>query len=248
MYLTGFHAIEEALKNSTNSCVRLLVAKAGPRARELVEMARLAKVPTERTGTSVLDRIDGNHRGIALELSGEENEQAGTYSGIEDFLNALNAREDGGANSLVIVCDEITYPHNYGAILRSSDQFGVDLVLTRKRRTAINAPVVAQTSAGAAQWVSQVEVGYLREAVDVLKKNNFWVYGADMAGEKIWSKDLRGRTVIILGAEGAGISRLLRECCDGFVRVPQNGHIESLNVSVAAGIIMYEIARQKNGK
>jgi 23S rRNA (guanosine2251-2'-O)-methyltransferase len=145
----------------------------------------------------------------------------------------------------VLICDEITDPHNYGAILRSADQFGCDLVLSRNRRSAKNAPVIAQTSAGAASWVNELETGNLRRAVDDLKEAGFWIYGADKAGEKAWRKDLTGRVALILGAEGAGISRLLRESCDGLLAIPRSGHIDSLNVSVAAGILMYEVTRQR---
>jgi 23S rRNA (guanosine2251-2'-O)-methyltransferase len=239
-YLTGFHAIEEHLKNGRLDGARILLAKAGPRAREIVELARIKKVRIERVGTSDLDRIDAAHRGIALEVPGVEN--ASPEITLESFLEELEAGDV--KSSLVIICDEITDPHNYGAILRSADQFGADLVLSGKRRSAKNAAVISQTSAGASAFVPQAEAPNLRRAVERLKEAHFWVYGAEAKGTPVFEKELGGRTAIILGSEGAGISRLLREACDGFVSIPTCGRLDSLNVSVAAGILMYEAARQ----
>jgi 23S rRNA (guanosine2251-2'-O)-methyltransferase len=143
------------------------------------------------------------------------------------------------------VLDEITDPHNYGAILRSCDQFGADLVITRNRRIAKYAEVVSKTSAGAVSWVPVAETANLVRAVEDLKEGGFWIYGADMAGDVVWEKDLRGRTAIILGGEGTGVTRLLREQCDAMVAIPSCGRIDSLNVSVAAGVLLYEITRQR---
>jgi 23S rRNA (guanosine2251-2'-O)-methyltransferase len=164
----------------------------------------------------------------------------GAEADLETFIAALGDRR----NALVAILDEITDPHNYGAILRSCDQFGVDLVLTRNRRTAKHAGVIAQTSAGAVSWVPAAEVANLPRAVQVLKDAGFWIYGADMKGEAVYSRDLRGRIAIILGGEGPGVSRLLRESCDGMVSIPSLGRIDSLNVSVAAGVLFYEVMRQ----
>jgi 23S rRNA (guanosine2251-2'-O)-methyltransferase len=242
IYITGFHAIEERIKSGRH-CSALLVAKPGPRARELTVLANNRKVRTDRVGTADLDRVAPGHRGIALEV-----DEAGSEADVslDEFLEAL---EKSGENSrpdlLVAVLDEITDPHNYGAILRSCDQFGVDLVITRNRRIAKYAEVVAKTSAGASAWVPQAETANLPRAVQDLKKAGFWIYGADMEGESVYSRDLRGRSAVILGGEGAGISRLLRESCDAMIAVPSFGRIDSLNVSVAAGVIFYEVMRQR---
>jgi 23S rRNA (guanosine2251-2'-O)-methyltransferase len=144
-----------------------------------------------------------------------------------------------------VILDEITDPHNYGAILRSCDQFGADLVVTRNRRIAKHAEIVSKTSAGADSWVPVAETANLSRAVESLKGAGFWIYGADMAGDAVWSKDLRGRTAVILGGEGTGLSRLLREQCDAMVSIPVQGRVDSLNVSVAAGVLLYEISRQR---
>jgi 23S rRNA (guanosine2251-2'-O)-methyltransferase len=250
IYLTGFHAIEEYIK-SGKAAGPLLMAKAGPRARELAALAVEHKIRVDRVGTHDLDRRAPDHRGIALAA-----EEAGGPAGggadrsLEEFLAALDSpgmKGSGPAKDvLVLILDEITDPHNYGAILRSCDQFGVDLVISRNRRNAKHAGIIAQTSAGAASWVPAAEEVNLPRAVRLLKDAGFWIYGADMNGETLCKKDLRGRVAIVLGGEGEGISRLLRENCDALIAIPSKGRIDSLNVSVAAGVLLYEVTRQRD--
>ena len=245
IYLTGFHAIEERIK-SGRPCGSLLVAKPGPRARELIVLANERKIRVERTGTADLDHVAQDHRGIALEVE-EEGREA--EASLDEFLESIGKEDESGKRDiLAVILDEITDPHNYGAILRSCDQFAVDLVITRNRRTAKYADVIAKTSAGASAWVPQAETANLPRAADDLKEAGFWIYGADMEGESVFQKDLRGRTAIVLGGEGTGISRLLREKCDGFIAIPSLGRIDSLNVSVAAGVLFYEVMRQRKTK
>jgi 23S rRNA (guanosine2251-2'-O)-methyltransferase len=250
-YLTGFHAIEEMLK-SGKAAGPLLVAKAGPRARELVSLAGAAKVRVDRVGTYDLDRLAPDHRGIALAADEAGPAGDGADTTLEEFLAGLEdsgpGRRGAGKDALVLILDEITDPHNYGAILRSCDQFGADLVISRNRRSAKHAGVIAQTSAGAASWVPAAETPNLPRAVEELKEAGFWIYGADMKGEALYTKDLRGRVAFVLGSEGEGISRLLRERCDAMLAIPSTGRIESLNVSVAAGVLLYEVIRQRRHK
>ena len=242
MYLTGFHAIEERIK-SGRPCGSLLVAKPGPRAKELAVLATEKKIRIDRVGTADLDQLAPDHRGIALEV--DEGGPEADVS-LEEFLEGLGKSGEGGRKDvLVAVLDEITDPHNYGAIMRSCDQFGVDLVITRRRRIAKYAEVISKTSAGASAWVPQAETANLPRAVEILKEEGFWIYGADMKGEAAYKKDLRGRTAIILGGEGTGISRLLCESCDAMISIPSLGRIDSLNVSVAAGVLFYEVMRQR---
>jgi 23S rRNA (guanosine2251-2'-O)-methyltransferase len=194
-------------------------------------------------GTADLDRLAPDHRGIVLETA----DSIEAPLTLEAFLTGSKDRQ----NLMVLILDEITDPHNYGAILRSCDQFAVDLVVSRRRRTAKNAAVIAQTSAGASAWVPNAEEGNLARAVELLKENGFWVYGTGMDGQSVYEMDLTGRIALIMGGE-AGLSRLLEERCDGIVSIPCKGRVDSLNVSVAAGILLYEISRQRrvlrNGK
>ena len=242
-YLTGFHAIEELIK-SGKPAAALLVAKAGPRARELVALAAEHKIRVDRVGTHDLDRLAPDHRGVALQVDGHTADPADIT--LEEFIAGLEGPGSGKRTDvLVVILDEITDPHNYGAILRSCDQFGVNLVVTRRRRIAKHAEVIAKTSAGAVSWVPVAETANLLRAVRNLKDAGFWIYGADMAGEAAYTRDLRGRAALILGGEDTGISRLLRENCDALVAVPSKGRINSLNVSVAAGVLLYEVLRQR---
>ena len=241
-YLTGFHAIEERIKSAKtkgSDCGPLLIAKAGPRARELVNLAVNCRIRVDRVGTFELDRIAPDNRGIALHVSDISNDSPDLST--EEFIGGLGDRTD----SLVVILDDITDPHNYGAILRSCDQFGADLVVSRNRRNAKHADVISKTSAGTVSWVAQAETANLVRAAEQLKNAGFWIYGADMHGDPVYEKDLRGRVALVLGSEGSGISRLLRENCDGLVGIPSLGRIDSLNVSVAAGVLMYEVQRQR---
>jgi 23S rRNA (guanosine2251-2'-O)-methyltransferase len=121
----------------------------------------------------------------------------------------------------------------------------VDLVISRHRRNAKHAELISRTSAGAADWVPAAEVANLVRAAEDLKDAGFWIYGADMEGDPVHTVDLRGRTALVLGGEGEGISRLLEERCDRMVSIPGGGRVGSLNVSVAAGVLLYEVLRQR---
>lgn len=147
--------------------------------------------------------------------------------------------------SLLLLLDHITDPHNYGAILRSADQFQVDGVIVPDRRAAAITPVVQQSSAGAASHVRIAVVGNLAAAIERVQEADYWVYGAEMSGRRADAMDLTGRTALVLGAEGAGLSRLARERSDALVRIPAAGRADSFNVSVAAGILLYEVRRQQ---
>lgn len=236
-YLTGFHAIEELIKSGRTKGP-LLVANAGPRARAVMSLAVDHKIPINRTGEHELNRIARGHRGIALAVEQGSTDNETT---VEEFI--ANLEEDRDA--LVLILDSITDPHNYGAIIRSCDQFGADLVVLANRRSAKDAETVSKTSAGASAWMPIATVPNLVRAAQLLKEAGFWIYGADMNGVPVDEQKLTGRTAIVMGSEGSGLSRLLKENCDFIVSVPSQGRIDSLNVSVAAGVLLYEASRQK---
>ncbi|MDR2900098.1 MAG: 23S rRNA (guanosine(2251)-2'-O)-methyltransferase RlmB, partial [Treponema sp.] len=185
IYLTGFHAIEEKIK-SGDEVGSLLVAKAGPRAKLIIALAQNAGIRVDRVGNHELDRIAADHRGIAL---GVEDRGPAREISVKNFVEALGDETD----SLVVILDEITDPHNFGAILRSCDQFGVDLVVTRNKRTAKHADVVSKTSAGASAWIPAAETANLHRAIEDLKDAGFWIYGADMDGEAAYDMKLKGK-------------------------------------------------------
>ena len=179
-------------------------------------------------------------RGALLDLGGPRRGASRLKeTTVEEFCSSLS--DDQGA--LVLILDGITDPHNLGAILRSADQFGVDLVMIPERRSVQANETVVKGSSGAAQYVPVSVVTNLNREIEVLKKNGFWVYGADMKGTSSYSEKFSSRTAIVMGSEGCGMSNLVRKNCDYIVSIPMQGHIDSLNVSVAAGILLYEFRR-----
>lgn len=160
---------------------------------------------------------------------------------FEEWLGRLQA----DTPALVLVLDGVTDPQNLGAILRSADKFDVDLVITPNRRSAGTGPTVAAASAGALAWVPQAVVPNLARALKQLKEAGFWVYGADLGGIPASEAGLQGRVVLVMGAEGRGLGRLVSETCDRIITIPTGGHVDSLNVSVATGILLYEVRRHE---
>jgi len=240
----GYHAIEEALKHSGKGSV-LYISQKNQRISELIKTASKQGVRIKRDSNEHLNTIGSpSHRGAVLILSAPAGTGGvqGEVSKLTEFLKGQSSDQ-----SLVLVLDGITDPQNLGAILRSADQFGVDLVILPSRRSVKVNSTVLKTSAGAGIYVNVCEVTNIVRSLEALKEKGFWIYGAGMDGEPVWNSSVTGRTVLVLGAEGRGISRLVGEKCDTFVRIPTMGHIDSLNVSVAAGILLYEYRRQMIG-
>ena len=203
--------------------------------------AREAGVPVVRTDRRKLDQMSANpekaHQGVIAVAAVRE------YCTLEDIL-AL-AREKNEA-PFVIVCDAISDPHNLGAILRSAECSGAHGVVIPKRRSAGVTGIVEKTSAGAAEHVLVARVPNLTAALRELKEAGLWVFGAAAGAEKtLWETDLTGPAALVIGSEGSGISRLVAEQCDFTVSIPLRGRINSLNASVAAGLLMYEVLRQR---
>jgi len=234
--LTGFHAIEEALKRGR---IRgyLRVSGTGPRIKRILELADRIGVRIETAKPAELDAIAPDNRGVVLALEGDI--RPSNDADLDEFLEKLSKPE-----SLVLLLDHVTDPHNYGAILRSADVLGADLVIVPERRSAHDTDTVARASAGALAWVPVAVVPNLVRALTSLQENGFWGYAADLEGVQIDQAKFPERTAIVLGSEGYGVSRLLKETCDGAVSIPQRGNVESLNVSVAAGIVMWEYRRR----
>lgn len=177
-----------------------------------------------------------NHQGVVASCA------CADYATIEELLKV--SRQKGTAPFL-IVADEIADPHNLGAILRTAEAAGADGVIIPKRRSASLTAAVYKTSAGAASMVKVARVPNLAACIRRLKEEGIWIYGADMEGERFDRVDLRGAAAIVIGSEGRGLSRIVRESCDFLITLPMKGQINSLNASVAAGILMYEVVRQR---
>lgn len=235
--ITNFHGIEETLKDPPAGA-ELLVGKKNPRIDALVALAKKAKVGVRETTDAELTKAAGaEQRGAVLILPTGRKTRETT---LEEFLQTFDADQ-----GLVVLLDGVTDPQNYGAILRSADQFAADLVLIPARRSASDTPAVYGASAGAAAWVPHAVVTNLTRALGQLKEKGFWIYGADMDGTPAPQAKLTGRVALVLGSEGKGLSRLVRETCDVIVSIPTRGRLDSLNVSVSAGVLMYETRRQQ---
>ena len=176
------------------------------------------------------------HGGVCAELAAAE------YAELSDILEVSKQR---GKPPFIVIADEIADPHNLGAIIRTAEAAGADGVIIPKRRSAGLNSTVFKTSAGAAAWIKVARVPNLTDAIKTLKKNNIWVYGMEADGEPYDKVDFSGGTAIVVGSEGFGLSRLVRENCDAVVSLPMNGRVNSLNASVSAGILMYEIVKQR---
>lgn len=241
----GYHAIEEALKKAGMGSTLYVQRQGGERIESLVMEAKLTgKVAVKKLSKEELARMMPgiDTRGAILDLGGPRRGASRLIeTSVEEFCGSL--KEGDGA--LVLILDGITDPHNLGAILRSADQFGADLVLIPERRSVQANETVVKVSSGAAQYVPLSVVTNLTREIKVLKDNGFWIYGADMAGEDSYTVSFPSRTAIVMGSEGDGISQLVRKNCDHIISIPMQGHIDSLNVSVAAGILLYEFRRPR---
>ena len=239
----GHHAIEEALKKAGMGSTLFVERSRSEKLDALIREARLTgKVAVKKVSREELTRMlpGADLRGALLDMGGPRRGASRLQEvGVEEFCASLS--DDDGA--LVLILDGITDPHNLGAILRSADQFGVSLVVIPERRSVQANETVVKVSSGAAQYVPLSVVTNLSRAIAALKDNGFWIYGADMAGESSYSIEFARRTAIVMGSEGDGISQLVRKNCDHIVSIPMRGHIDSLNVSVAAGILLYEFRR-----
>ncbi len=206
----------------------------------LVKKAKEAGIIIQEVDKSRLDAIANgeNHQGVAAYVSAHE------YVSVKDILQRA---EDMNEPPFVVICDKITAPHNLGAILRTANCVGAHGVIIPKRGSAGLNSVVAKTAAGAAEYTPVARVTNLASAIDELKKSGMWIAGADMDGEEMYKVDLKGSLGLVIGSEGEGISRLVKEKCDFIARIPMRGQINSLNASVAAGVLMYEALRQRNG-
>lgn len=206
--------------------------------REIESMAERYHVRIRKTDKKYLTKLTGSdhHQGIAAEVPDYK-----TYS-LQDLMDGVPE----GKKGLFVLLDELTDPHNLGAILRTADAVGADGVIYKKTNSVGLTPTVAKVSAGAIDTVKCCEVTNLARTMETLQKNGWWTVGTAMDGQDFRSLDYDFNCVLVIGNEGKGISRLIREKCDYMVSLPMTGKIESLNASVSAGIMMYEIYTRRN--
>ncbi len=237
--IIGRNAVSEALR-SERLIDTLLVARGernGSIGRIIAE-CKDKNIVVKEVDKKKLDFMcgQGNHQGVAAYAAAHK------YAEVEDIFALA---EERGEEPFIIICDEIEDPHNLGAIIRTAETTGVHGIIIPKRRNASLSYAVGKTSAGAIEYVPVARVGNLASTIDDLKKRGLWVYTADMDGSNWCETDFSGGVALIVGSEGNGVSRLIKEKSDFVVSLPMRGKITSLNASVAAGILMYEVARQR---
>jgi 23S rRNA (guanosine2251-2'-O)-methyltransferase len=239
MIVYGVNPVMEALRSGRARRLRI-----GPRSDRRVDealaLARQRGVPVERVDAAALDRVARGavHQGLAADLDAPQD------LGVADLVEAAIPNPP-----LVIVLDGVEDPHNAGAIIRTADAAGVHGIIRQERRAASLDGVVAKASAGAVSHVRVATVVNIARAIDELKESGVWTIGlAGGAADRYDEVDYTLPTAIVLGAEGTGLRRLVRERCDRLVSIPMAGTVESLNVSVAAGVVLFEAVRQRQGK
>jgi 23S rRNA (guanosine2251-2'-O)-methyltransferase len=233
--LSGIHPVAEALR-ARHPLDRILVAQGagGPRLQEIIDLARRAGVPVRFEPRASLDRLAGSsaHQGVVA---------MGAASKYAE-LDAVAAAQ------LVVVLDGVEDPHNLGAIIRTAHAAGAGAIIIPERRAASVTDVVAKAAAGALEYLPIVRVTNINRALEDLKKKQYWIYGLDeRATERYDQMEYSTPTALVLGGEGKGLHDLVRKHCDALLRIPMAGKISSLNVSVAAGVVLFEWRRRQQG-
>ena len=237
--VAGRNAVMEALKGS-RSVNKLMIANGSTEGsiKEIIAVAKKKGVNIQYWDRSKLDSIARGirHQGVLAQVAPVQ------YAELEDILQVAKDRNEP---PFIVLLDELEDPHNLGAILRTADAAGVHGVLIPKHRSCPLSATVAKTSAGAVEHVPVARVGNLVQTIKKLKQEGLWVAAADMDGKDYYDTDLTGPLLLIIGSEGQGVGRLVKEQCDFVVRIPMVGRINSLNASVAGSILMYEAMKQR---
>lgn len=236
--IVGRNPVMEALKSGKALDTIYVNENAGGSIGAITRIARERGIVIKNVSDQKLTQMCGgaSHQGIIASGACAE------YVSVEDIL-AISKKK--GTAPFIIICDEIEDPHNLGAIIRTAEAAGADGIIIPKRRSASLNATVFKTSAGAASWLPVARVANLGAAIDELKKNGIWIYGTDASGENYSHTSFTGPIGLVIGSEGFGMGRLIRDKCDFLVKLPMYGKITSLNASVAAGIFMYEAVRQR---
>jgi 23S rRNA (guanosine2251-2'-O)-methyltransferase len=239
----GLNPAIEALRG-TRKAYEIFVAgtSADKRLEKLLKLAAEKGVPVRHREKADITRLCGNehHQGVALRIEGF------SYAELEDIFDRSRT---AGESGLIIVLDGIQDPHNLGAIIRSAACAGAHGVIIPKDRAAGITPTVEKASAGAVETILVVQVVNIAQTLDELKKTGYWIYGAsDNASSLLFDQDLTGATALVIGNEGEGIRPLVRKKCDEIFSIPMQGGVSSLNASVAAGVALFEVVRQRLAK
>jgi len=237
--LIGRNAVAEGLKSGR--IIDKILIKQGEREgsiKKILADAKEQKIIVQEVSKQKLDEIASNHQGVIALCATHD------YVEVEDILAVSQKR---GEDPFIVILDNIKDPHNLGAIMRTAECAGVHGIIIPKRRSVGLTSVVSKTSAGAIEYMPVARVTNISSTIDMLKKQNIWVVSADLGGKEYFKQDLKGGIAVVIGSEGEGVGRLISEKCDFTVSIPMAGKITSLNASVAAGLIMYEVVRQRIG-
>lgn len=236
--IIGRNPVMEALK-SGRDIEKLIVANDSEGSiKKIIAIARDKQIPIQFADKPALDRISGGgvHQGAAAYVSPY------AYCDVEDILQSASEKNE---DPFILILDGIKDPHNLGAIIRTADGAGAHGVIIPKRRASGITDTVVKTSAGAVEYVPVAKVSNIAQTLDYLKAKGLWIGGCDMDGEEYHKVNLTGSLALVIGSEGEGIGRLVKEKCDFIVSIPMAGRINSLNASNAAAILMYEVSRQR---
>jgi len=239
--IIGRNAVIEALK-ADREIEKILISGTGEGSiKKIVAMASEKKIPIHYSDRNALDRAANgeNHQGVVASVS------AAVNSEVEDILALAATRKE---DPFIVILDGIEDPHNLGAIIRTAECAGAHGVVIPKRRASGITETVAKTSAGAVEYMLCARVSNIAQTIDKLKSLGVWIAACDMSGTSLFQSNLKGPMGIVIGNEGSGIGKLVREKCDFVVSIPMKGHIGSLNASNAAAVMLYEVRRQRDGK
>ena len=235
----GLHAVREALRAGSRPLQRLLVQRTDRQFADIVQQAKARQIPVHIEPPPAFDRLvpGGNHQGIIAFVA------AKAYHSTEDILDLARQK---GESPLLVILDGVEDPHNLGAIIRTAEAAGVHGIFIPERRAAGLTSVVAKTSAGALEHMMVARVVNVSRLIEELKKTGVWVYGVEPAGPTdITAIDMTGPIAFVFGGEGGGIRPGIAQDCDGLVRIPMKGKVESLNVSAAVAVTLFEGVRQR---
>ncbi|MFI3226245.1 MAG: 23S rRNA (guanosine(2251)-2'-O)-methyltransferase RlmB [Clostridia bacterium] len=238
-YVEGRNAVIELLRAEKSIDKIYIAPDLISKLKDITTLARQQNVVIVECDRRKLDTmsITKTHQGVMAQPSARD------YVTIKDILDVADQR---GEKPFIIVCDGITDPHNLGAIIRSAESAGAHGVIISKRRAVGLTAVVAKSSAGALEHIGVARVSNIAQTLEMLKENGVWIFGADADGDKnLYDADFVGSSAIVIGSEGDGISKIVRKTCDFIVSIPMCGKINSLNASVACGVLLYEAVRQR---
>lgn len=237
--IVGRNPVREALK-SGREIDKLMVSSEDGSMKKILALAGERRIPVMKVEKRAIERVASGqiHQGVAAFVSAYE------YAELEDIFSLAEKR---GEDPFIIILDNLEDPHNLGAIMRTAECAGAHGIIIPKRRACGLTDVVAKASAGAVEYMPCVKVTNIAQTIDALKEKGIWVAACDMGGQEYYKADLKGKIAVVIGSEGFGISRLVKEKCDFVVSMPMVGRINSLNASNAAAVILYEVRKQRDG-